>query len=238
VLPEVPPHSHSFRAFKLLGGPVAKISIASTFGGFEGRVERVRIGRLRPICEGSSVFEMRLVKEGGGGFGFQRYTNIAQLGRYYSLTVNDRTTRLYTGVNFLMEGNVHFIERHLKPWAPEFIFDTADNCYSYEKYEQNSPANIVIMPSSSAHLPGEGKEESIPILFKYYVGGKMTSSLLNGDAHVLRLSSPKGEGLQFSRLMPGKVVIVAGGTGILPFSDLIDLLYKDQLRLEKPELED
>lgn len=30
-------------------------------------------------------------------------------------------------------------------------------------------------------------------------------------------------------LTPGKVIIVAGGTGLYPFSDLIDLLFKAQI---------
>jgi len=42
--------------------------------------------------------------------------------------------------------------------------------------------------------------------------------------------------LQYAHLKPGKVIIVAGGTGIYPFSDLIDLLYKDQLAKDNPEL--
>jgi hypothetical protein len=31
------------------------------------------------------------------------------------------------------------------------------------------------------------------------------------------------------KLTPGKVIIVAGGTGLYPFSDLIDLLFKTQV---------
>jgi hypothetical protein len=30
--------------------------------------------------------------------------------------------------------------------------------------------------------------------------------------------------------------MVAGGTGLYPFADLIDLLYKDYLMKERPEL--
>ena len=37
---------------------------------------------------------------------------------------------------------------------------------------------------------------------------------------------------------PGKILIVAGGTGIYPFCDLLDLLYKEQLMKEKPQLRD
>ena len=37
---------------------------------------------------------------------------------------------------------------------------------------------------------------------------------------------------------PGKILMVAGGTGIYPFSDIIDLLYKEQLMKSKPETKD
>jgi hypothetical protein len=45
----------------------------------------------------------------------------------------------------------------------------------------------------------------------------------------LDLSSLRGEGLHFGELNPGKIIIVAGGTGIFPFCDLIDLLFKNHL---------
>jgi NAD(P)H-flavin reductase len=45
----------------------------------------------------------------------------------------------------------------------------------------------------------------------------------------IKLSEPRGEGLRMHDLTPGKVIIVAGGTGLYPFSDLIDLLFKDYI---------
>jgi hypothetical protein len=43
------------------------------------------------------------------------------------------------------------------------------------------------------------------------------------------LSSPKGFGLKLGETAPGTILIIAGGTGLYPFSDLIDLLFKDSL---------
>ena len=37
---------------------------------------------------------------------------------------------------------------------------------------------------------------------------------------------------------PGRVILVAGGTGIYPFSDFIDLLYKDELMKKNPAAKD
>lgn len=77
----------------------------------------------------------------------------------------------------------------------------------------------------------------IPILFKAYQGGRFTEALVKGPIEKLELSKPKGEGLHFSHLKPGKVLIVAGGTGLYPFSDLIDLLFKSQLVRDHPDLQ-
>ena len=52
----------------------------------------------------------------------------------------------------------------------------------------------------------------------------------------LQLSCSRGEGLHFGELRPGKIIIVAGGTGIYPFCDLIDLLFKTLLLSTRPDL--
>jgi hypothetical protein len=48
----------------------------------------------------------------------------------------------------------------------------------------------------------------------------------------LILSPPKGFGLRLNEAEPGTILIIAGGTGIYPFSDLIDLLFKNALLLK------
>jgi NAD(P)H-flavin reductase len=64
----------------------------------------------------------------------------------------------------------------------------------------------------------------------------MTEILASARVDSLRLSCAKGEGLQFARLRPGRAIMVAGGTGINPFCDLIDLLFKEQLVRSTPAL--
>ena len=66
-------------------------------------------------------------------------------------------------------------------------------------------------------------------MLKVYEGGKFTSQLLNNNLGKtdFELSLQKGLGLELETTNPGKIIIVAGGTGLFPFSDLIDLLFKD-----------
>ena len=49
------------------------------------------------------IYEVRLVKDEGFNFEFKGITSIDQLGRFYSLTMDSKITRLYTTVNFLAD---------------------------------------------------------------------------------------------------------------------------------------
>lgn len=40
---------------------------------------------------------------------FRGYTDLSQLGQYYSVTVNSGMTRLYTAVNFLQPANIGLV---------------------------------------------------------------------------------------------------------------------------------
>ena len=42
--------------------------------------------------------------------------------------------------------------------------------------------------------------------------------------------------MHFAELRPGKIIIIAGGTGLYPFGDLIDLLFKNHLLQTRPDL--
>lgn len=52
------------------------------------------------------------------------------------------------------------------------------------------------------------------------------------------LSCEKELGLQLKTLAAGKAYIVTGGTGILPFGDLIDLLFKEEYVKQYPQFRD
>ena len=43
------------------------------------------------------------------------------------------------------------------------------------------------------------------------------------------MSCAKGSGLALQEKAPGKIILLAGGTGIFPFIDTIDILYKKAL---------
>jgi len=63
----------------------------------------------------------------------------------------------------------------------------------------------------------------------------MTGELLNDKVNSLHISIGRGEGLKLRNVTRGKFCIIAGGTGLFPFCDLIDLLYKEKIMNKVPE---
>ena len=66
------------------------------------------------ISEKGRIYQINLEKKEGEPFSYLKYRDITQLGRYFGITLNDKVTRLYTTVNFLVEENTKFLEKHLK----------------------------------------------------------------------------------------------------------------------------
>ena len=69
------------------------------------------------------------------------------------------------------------------------------------------------------------------MMMKVYKDGKLTSALKTaGFVNMsVKFSCPRGRGLELDDTKAGKIVVVAGGTGLFPFSDIIDLLFKTQI---------
>ena len=65
---------------------------------------------------------------------------------------------------------------------------------------------------------------------KRYNDGYFTSDLISSDFNSdIKVSWARGSGLALQEKKPGKIIILAGGTGIFPFIDTIDILYKKAL---------
>ena len=77
-------------------------------------------------------------------------------------------------------------------------------------------------------------------MIKKYNNGALTSRLIVDDFEgEIVLSKPMGEGMKYHELAhSGKVILVCGGTGLFPFCDFIDILFKRVKILEKTSFED
>lgn len=79
--------------------------------------------------------------------------------------------------------------------------------------------------TSSVDLKNE--DNTLPLLIKYYDReASFTKKLYNSLGTVVNIRGPKGRGLCLEAVPSGDVAIIAGGTGLFPFLDLLDLLFK------------
>ena len=68
------------------------------------------------------------------------------------------------------------------------------------------------------------------MLIKRYEGAFFTSDFISRKTKTnISISCAKGNGMALQDKKPGKIIILAGGTGFYPFIDLIDILYKKAL---------
>lgn len=75
-------------------------------------------------------------------------------------------------------------------------------------------------------MPVSGVNQ-VPLMMKRYYSGKFTNRLFSKyEKERLGVSWPMGRGLCLDKIPKGRIVIVVGGTGLYPFVDLIDLLFK------------
>lgn len=224
-LPSLPTNSHSFRSLDLLGRPEAVISIPAPYSGLPSQPFEVKVESLSLISQSSRIYQFDLsCKE---AVKFEGYSHVSQLGRFYSLTVNDKFTRLYTFVNFLNRDNVILLK------ALGLPIEVPD---SLKANSASQPTEMKLVSTTDrAYVPSnERTTDFIPLLMKVYEEGTVPNMLVSRTAETIKLSPPKGLGLELADLPKGTVLIVAGGTGLYPFSDLIDLLYKDLRAKRQP----
>ena len=71
---------------------------------------------------------------------------------------------------------------------------------------------------------------AIPLFLKVYDKGAFSSLVLSGNFQSqIKISRPRGRGLALHEVSPGRILIFAAGTGLNPFCDLIDLIFKQTL---------
>ena len=81
-----------------------------------------------------------------------------------------------------------------------------------------------------SRLPAADEGTVLPLFIKKYQKGHFTSAFLSRKKEKpVEISHPRGRGLSLHDMPPGRIIILAGGTGFHPFCDLIDLLYKSYL---------
>jgi hypothetical protein len=158
----VSPHSHSFRSLTLLGPPIGWINIPSNYDGFNLGEVKVNVKQIIEVSKKGKIYEIQLEKS-SDRFTFRKYEDLCQLGRFYSLTVN-QTTRLYTTVNFLSVKNRKFMQGFFgERIGKEEIVYQNDAYVPPASEPSNSEENSI--------LTGD---DYVPLLMKIYPGGELT----------------------------------------------------------------
>lgn len=140
--------------------------------------------------------------------------------------MDQNITRLYTAANFLNRHNILLLSELI----PTLKYSIEDKKSWRSKKSDFTELKELHRKKEDKLIRDDEVEmkQYLPIMIKIYENGKFTSKLQKMDLSKakLQLSPPKGFGLELDVTKPGRIVIVAGGTGLFPFSDLIDLLYK------------
>ena len=71
------------------------------------------IPHITRVSSKAQLYQVNLTKKSGKPFSFQKYHDISQLGRFFALRLNNKVTRLYTVVAFLVPESIRFIEKVL-----------------------------------------------------------------------------------------------------------------------------
>ena len=111
-MPETPRRNHSWKSVSLLGKPIARLEIPQLFEGFGQPEVECKVVELTEVMKGTNIYQLWLAKKKGQPFQFKKYRDLSQLGRYHTVTLNNKVTRLYSTVSFVHEENLIFLRKY------------------------------------------------------------------------------------------------------------------------------
>lgn len=174
-------------------------------------INDVRLEHMAMPCKSKQIYAPYLVSK-NKNFIYQGYSDLSQIGKYYALTIQNKKTRLYTLVNFLHISNLELMSR-------------ITGINHMLKFPSQQSQNMISPEIIS--LETQGSQFSIPLLIKKYENGDFTPTLLvDNFKGEIQISKPRGLGMSLHEMPSGRIILFVGGTGLQPFCDLIDLLFK------------
>jgi len=228
MYPELTAVEHPKNALSLLGAPVGVVPVNPVLS---LPVTTFHANHQLSISPNLSLFTF---EPEGDKLQLLEVKNLRHLGQYFAVSGFGKV-RLYSLVLSQMKGNRHLCghivnalvpaERQLKSKLEEVSLGKAlEEQPSYE-------ALGVTGLASAAKLVGEDSE--LPLLIKrYHNAGAFTNMLYSMPQTPVTIEGPKGRGLCLEALAPGSIAIIAGGSGLFPFLDLIDLVFKGTVKHE------
>lgn len=131
------------------------------------------------------------------------------IGKHYVISTSKKS-RVYTNCTML-SNKVEVYKRELMNYLLNEL----------EGAELKINMDKLAYPSSTPFLP---------FVIKTYPGSSALSNILSvkNIGHNFKIEGPIGNGYGLQAGFSGKCVLISGGTGILPFVDLLDFLFKKQ----------
>ena len=112
LYPELAAYSHSMYSLELVGNPIAKLITPPTYAGYESEVTEMRIEYVNCIAKKTQIYQLGLAQR-TKSLKYLGYTDLRQLGQYYTFSTVNGVTRIYTTVNFLQLANVNRMNKLL-----------------------------------------------------------------------------------------------------------------------------
>lgn len=236
LYPNIPAYSHSAYCMQLVGNPIAKLITPPTYSGFLSEVTIGKIKYVHCMSEATQIYSIGVCQK-YKSLKYLGYKDLRQLGQYHSFSIEDKVTRMYTVLNFLNASNIKRMNKilklstdsTLKKLEPRLTETRARSETELVRLANEVGTQEALLIQKEEKL--EEEEEYLPLMLKIYPGGKLTTLIKSTDFMNIhaQISIPRGRGLDLDTAHPGRIVIVTGGTGLFPFSDLIDLLFKTQI---------
>lgn len=195
LLPSALPHSHSVRALCLLKEPIMKIAIPPPYRNFEEEAVAVRVQFISEVSRKTGIYVLGLVAK-IDELEFAGYSDVKQLGQYYSFTVNKRITRLYTAVNLITKQNIQLMNKLI----PNLKYDIEEKILKAIENISTNGSKINLQTNKSSFLDGASSIANtayLPLMIKSYPTGKLSCQICQHhfSQQFFALSQPKGLGL-------------------------------------------
>lgn len=217
--PELPAIEHPKTALGILGSPVGLIPPNPVV---ELPRENFHATSQRIITNNLSLFYFECDSD---HVNIKDIVNLRHLGQYFAISAFGKT-RLYSVVLSQTKSNRNLCDHIVTSLIPaeRQLKNQWDEAWNRGLREEPSSAALGVDMKISAKTT-DGHE--LPLLIKRYDNdGAMTKLLFATPQTPLTIEGPKGRGLCLSNVKPGSIAIIAGGTGLFPFLDLIDMIFK------------
>ena len=96
-----------------MGNPIAKLITPPTYDGFEYDVSQMQIQYSSCVAKKTQIYHIGLTQR-FKPLKYLGYSDLRQLGQYYTFSTVNGITRLYTSVNFLHTANIYRMNELLK----------------------------------------------------------------------------------------------------------------------------